>query len=127
MKSILATAALLVPMTAYAGGWACTEDGLVQKYRVDGTSLIAVDDPFSKALEQASKEVGTVYKPDRWQILVNNDKGVIAVQASADIDGSHHQYVYSNTLMIASYGGFRHVGVEVNGRITDATGSCVAY
>ena len=145
MKAIalaLTIMALFSSTVSAERGWACAEEGQVQKYKQAGNTLVTEGDPFSNLIQSNNRALG---KPEhdllpRWQILVNNADGLVAVMSDAGKsteNGSRTTertgigYAYADMLLINKMTGrFRHLVSNLSPRNDSSTskeGSCVEY
>ncbi len=112
-------------------GFVCAQDnGLIQKYRLEGERLIPEGDAFSRVLERAAKALGISYQPSIvWRVIVNNPVGIIAIIASAEERNGPEAQMYMDTLMIERYTGrFRNISGTITSVLKDfKTGNCVSY
>ena len=133
----------LFPATASAKrGWACAEEGRVQKYKRAGITLVTEGDPFSNLIQSDNRALG---KPEhdllpRWHILVNNADGLVAVMSETGKSTENGTrtterngigYAYAYMLLINKITGrFRHFVSNLSPRNDSSTskeGSCVEY
>ena len=134
---------MLVPVMAYAErGWACAEDGRIQKYKRSGGRLITEGSALDEWLRSTNKALG--HPEDEllltWKIIVDNDIGLVALQSEAgkstqngyrttERDGI--AYAYADLLVINKISGsLRHMSSNVSSRNPHSEvkeGNCVVY
>lgn len=140
---VVFTLSAMLPTSAFAErGWACAEGGQVQKYKRVGNTLVMVGNSFSNLIQSANRALG---EPEddllqKWQILVDNADGVVAVMSTAEkstengMRTTEHNgigYAYANVLLInKTTGRFRHLESNLSARNDSSTsrdGTCVEY
>ena len=147
MKS-LGVAALVSSMLLFSSaalaerGWACAEDGRIQKYRRVGNILVTEGDAWSEMLTKGNRSVESdeFGALEKWTISLNNSIGLVAISSAAErsseagfktTDASGLPYVYVNAIVINKLTGhFEHTVISVGPRAnspTLKTGSCVEY